>query len=139
MNKYIIYNIKTLKTECFKELADAERSVINSGENHEDYFLGKLTHEFKKVSNHLEATLIDQASFLSSYVPQEGDTFVKYKNPNKINGASSAFKRKLIKVNVDSVVIQNRNRTDERYLQVMPLYQWKAWIRGATFIPKEEL
>ena len=133
MKKYIVYVRSTecsLFVESFNEAEKLAFSLVKDGFKENDLFIGKLSHKLHRIDSHLESIFIDNTSAKDGYVPQVGDVFAKIKNYNNKDRPELIFERTIMRVNPDSVVIQNTGSKD---LQAMPTYQWLRWIRGAEF------
>lgn len=138
MKKYILYNCKTGKTEQHETFSDAEKAVIAYCADEPGletaFLVGRVSHTFVKRSDHLEAVVIDQESKLTGYIPQEGDVFVKLKMFSAQGRSDVSFERTILKVNPDSVAILNKG--NEGSPQIMPIYQWMRWVKGAEMLKR---
>ncbi len=139
MKSYILINEKTKVLRYYDTFGDAEAACLQlcsfDKESVSDYFIGKMSHTFKRIENHTECVLINQVDPLTGYIPQEGDVFMKTKRFNTSKPYSVEFERRILKVNADTVVVINR--MDEKNPQVLPTKQWFRWIQGAELIKKE--
>ena len=120
----------SLFVESFNEAERLAFSLVKDGFKENDLYIGKLSHKLQRVETHLETIFIDNTSAKDGYTPQVGDVFCKIKNYNNKDRPDLIFERTIMRVNPDSVVLQNTGSKD---LQAMPTYQWLRWIKGAEF------